>query len=1285
MPARQSRPRNPVPPFRDSTASAFPLSAGQERMWWLRQLDSSHDQYHISCGWRFPAEVNREALLAALDALVRRHEILRTKFVMSPDGTVTQEIVDHVEIPLVWAGPDWREAVEQAAVRPFDLARPPLVRAVAAELADGPGLLVTMHHIITDRWSMDVFARDLFELYEAALTARTPRLPELPVQYGDYARWQRDFLTDDLLRSQLNYWTEALAGYEPLELPLDRPRPTTVDAVGETVVLELSREATAAMTALAWRTRASPAMVVSAAFVATLRAFCGQSDVVIGAIVSDRTHPDLRDLIGFFINTMILRVDLTTTELTFREAITRTRDAWMAADAHQDARLEQIVGALNAGSEAHRNPIFDVVVNHAGDRDDLAEDPDAPVWWEPDLPVTARFDLSLTTRIVEGRLRATFVYPTALFNRATIATLADRYLRTLEQGVATPDAPMRDFDLLTRADRTLLRRGNDRTPASGITVVERLQTRAARTPDAPAVVGDGGPLSYGQLNERANRLARHLLTLGVGPEKVVGVCLERTVERFVVLLALAKCGAPYLPVDPDFPADRIRLLMSDAAAVLMIVGSPLLGRLPSMETPVLTIGDGSPDLTGYATDNLPTLPAPDSLAYLISTSGSTGNPKSVAISHRALSRLVEGAPHYLEVGPGSVFLQTGPLTFDVAVLEWAPLAHGGRVVVADPGSLLDGLRDVLCEHQVTTLKLVSPQLDILVEQDPHILSGLRQLVVGGDVVNPRSFALVEGLLPGCRVVASYGPTECTVLATVFEGGPWSGRVPIGRPIPHTSAYILDEDLQPVSVGMRGEIFLAGDGLARGYHARPGLTAASFVPDPFGPPGSRMYRTGDLGRYLPNGAIDFLGRTDHQVKIRGFRIETSEVEHALLRHPDITAAAVVRATLATGPALVAYIVAARSVDMGALRDMLRETLPAYMRPDHFVTMPRFTLTAHNKIDRAALPPVTTATTPAGVDLPPATGLEARVVAAWSAVLGRPLSASDDFFDQGGHSLLVPRATATLRRELGREVPLQLMLEYRTPASYATAILRESLPDLSAASREDRLVQRTWRGEKLAGRRRVDLFISTENPLRSNADLPLLIVLDGSEFVEIMRLPAILDRLSLQDRIPTTAAIFLSPSEWSTRRSELLDDGIVDALADELLPYLRTWLGNRPVGRAVVVGASLGAVTAIRSALRRPDRFHGAVAISGPLSEHRLGPARPGRSGGGSRFFLSASREEKDIILDDGLSLVEATERTADELAADGHVVRSAIGEGGHTYAAWESMLPDAIRWSLGDRT
>jgi amino acid adenylation domain-containing protein len=843
---------------------------------------------------------------------------------------------------------------------------------------------------------------------------------------------------------------------------------------------------------------------------------------------------------------------------------------------------------------------------------------------------------------------------------------------------------MRDVDLLGAADRELIERGNDPTPASGTTVVERLQDWAVRTPDAPAVVGDGGPLSYRQLNERANRLARHLLTLGAGPETTVGVCLERTVDRFVVLLAVAKCGAAYLPVDADLPTARIRFLTSDATCVAMVVSPSLRTRLSVTGMPVVQLGDEAHEPAGYATDDLPVRPHPDSLAYLISTSGSTGTAKSVAISHRALSRLVDGAPRYLEVGPGSVFLQTGPLTFDVAVLEWAQLANGGPVVVADTGSLLDGLRGVVQEHRVTTLKLVSPQLDILVEQDVHDLSGLRQLVVGGDVVNPRSFALVGELLTHCRVVASYGPTECTVLATVFDGGPRPGRVPIGRPIPHTRAYILDKDLQQVAVGMRGDIYLAGDGLARGYHARPGLTAASFVPDPFGPPGARMYRTGDRARYLPDGNIDFLGRTDDQVKIRGFRIETREIEHVLLRHPDITSAVVVRAGLETGPALVAYVVAAAAVDEGAVRVMLLETLPAYMCPDHVVTVPRLTLTANNKVDRAALPPVPTAAAHGGAGLPPTTGLESRVVGAWSAVLGRPLSVSDDFFDHGGHSLLVPRATAMIRRELGREVPLQLMLEYRTSASYAAAILRESLPDLSAASREQRLVRRTWRGGRLAGPRRVDLFVSAENPVQTSSGIPLLVVLDGSEFVEIMRLPAVLDRLALQDRIPTTAAVFLSPVDWSARRGELLDDGIADALADELVPYLRTWLGDRPTGRVVAVGASLGAVAAIRAALRRPDRFTGAVVVSGPLTEHRLGTATPGRLRGGSRFFLSAGRDEKDIILDDGLSMVDATLRTAEELAADGHVVRSVIGEGGHTYAAWESMLPDAIRWSLDDQ-
>ncbi|MCK2215440.1 amino acid adenylation domain-containing protein [Actinomadura sp. ATCC 31491] len=814
------------------------------------------------------------------------------------------------------------------------------------------------------------------------------------------------------------------------------------------------------------------------------------------------------------------------------------------------------------------------------------------------------------------------------------------------------------------------------------------------------MAGAGGPLTYGRLNARANRLARHLERRGAGPGRVVAVCLERTVETYVVLLAVLKTGAAYLPLDPAFPEERLRFLLADADAVLTIASPALRDRLPSGATPVLSVGE--PDLSGEPDTDPPLAAGPEDLAYLISTSGSTGTPKAVAIPHRALSRLVAGAPGYLDVGPGTTFLQAGPLTFDVAVLEWTPLAHGGRVVVDDLGPLLGRLREVLREHRVSTLKLVSPQLDLLLdlpaqspaqspEQSPEQspgqppddlaadLAGLRTLVVGGDVVNPKSFETARRLLPGCRVIASYGPTECTVLATVFQDWYWSGRVPIGHAIPYTRAYVLDRDLNPASVGMRGEIYLAGDGLARGYHGRPGLTAAAFVPDPAGPPGARMYRTGDVGRRLASGAIDFLGRADRQLKIRGYRVEASEVEHALLAEPGVSAAVVVRAELPTGPALVAYVVAGHPAEPAALRRSLAGRLPAYLVPDHVVPIPRLPLTANNKVDRAALPPVPVNAPRNGPGSGPAavSGLEARVAEAWSAVLGRDVPVDGDFFDHGGHSLLVPRATAAVRRLLGREVPLGLMLRHRTPTGYARVLLDESSADLGAATREHRLERREWHGPGPAGGRRVDLFVSA-----GAAPARTLVVLDGSEFVDVMRLPALLDRLALDGDAPPVAAAFLSPRDWAGRRGELLADAYVDVLADELLPYLREWLGERAApGRATVVGASLGAVTAIRAALRRPDRFAGAVALSGPLTEHRLGPAAPARRPG--RFLLAAGREEADLLLDDGLSLVDATKRTGEDLTAQGHVVRCSYGDGGHTYAAWEAALPAAITWALSD--
>lgn len=1306
MPRPEPRPTNPFPLLREPVTGDVPLSVGQERLWWLHQMDSSSNQYHICGGWQFPKEVDAGAIRVALDGLVRRHEVLRTGFVLRSDGTIVQQVADEVEVPVTWAGREWSDAVEQAAVEPFDLSRPPLLRAVAAQLDDEHGgLFLALHHIVTDRWSMDVLARDLFELYAAALAGLAAELPELPVQYGDYARWQRRFLDEGLLESQLEYWKQALAGYERLELPVDRARSTGPDPVGRTVTVEMSPEATETLTAMAWRTRASPAMVVAAALTTTLSMFTGQSDVVVGAIVSDRPHPELQDLVGFFINTVVLRIDLDSPALTFREAVVRTRDAWMAADAHQDAPFEQIVGAVNAGSGDGRNPIFDIAVNHAGDRVSLSALENAPTWWYPKLPVTARFDLSLTTQIVDGRLRSTFVYRPSLFDETSMAALAARYSRVLEQGVAQPKQPLAELDLLDETELKLLHSHNDMRAAPDATIVARVQAQAATRPDAPAVVGADGRLTYRALNERANQLARHLLNFDVCPEDVVAVALERTVDRFVVLLAIAKCGAAYFPVDLGFPADRLRFLLADAGAVLTVVSPSLRDRVPPTSVPVLVRGAGDPDLSGYDHRNLPSAARPDNLAYLISTSGSTGTPKAVDISHRGLSRLVAGAPRYLDVGPGTTFMQAGPLTFDVAVLEWIPLAHGGQVVVTETDPLLEDLPDILRRYQVTTLKLVSPQLDLLVERDIRVISGLRRLIVGGDVVNPRSFAAARELLPDCRVTASYGPTESTVWATVFDELSWSGRVPIGTAVPHTRVYVLDQNLRPTSIGMRGEIYLAGDGLARGYHGRPSLTAQAFLPDPFGPPGARMYRTGDHGRYLAGGVVDFLGRADHQVKIRGYRIETSEVEHALLRHRDITSAVVLRETLGTGPALVAYIVTAAAVEGAQLRRDLRDTLPVYMIPDHIVEIGQLPLTAHNKVDRTALPsiaegrlrspgqPAATESPAVAQDVtgppvtgPPvvrsraATGLEGRIAEAWSAVLGRAVPETGDFFDHGGHSLLVPPATAVIRRLLGREVPLRLMLQHRTPVSYAAALLRESVADLGAVASEHRLEQQRWFSPTLGGDRRVDLFVTGESPHGPSPDLQTMVVLDGSEFVDIMRLPSILDHLVQEGRAPMTAAVFLSPLDWAARSEELLCDRIVDVLADELLPHLHLWVQGRSVPRATVVGASLGAVAALRATLRRPDRFAGAVALSGPLSEHQLDLAAPGPSGA-ARVFLSAGREEAEIRLDGGVSLLDANRRTGEELRALGHTVRYRQFEGGHTYASWEGILPQAISWAM----
>ncbi|ORT60867.1 non-ribosomal peptide synthetase [Streptomyces sp. CB03238] len=1310
---------NPYPLERAPRPDGHPLSAGQERLWWQRQSDDGA-RYHVTGGWHWGTEVDPDALTRALDALVRRHEILRTAFVLGGDGTVTARLRDGVRVPVRWAGKDWAEAVEDAARRPFDLAGPPLARAVVARLDDGYGLFVAQHHIVSDRWSMDVFGRDLYELYElyaAECQGRSPRLPVPKLQFGDYALWQRRLQASEALRPVTERWLRRLDGCERLELVTDHPRPAADadDDAGREVVMTLSSDDTDAVSALAWRSRASQAVVVTAALAATLKAFTGQHDVVIGAMLSDRPSPELHDVMGFFVNTVVLRVDLSGERLTFRQIIRRTRDAWMFADAHQDVPFERLVAALGAGAGAGRHPLFDITVNHAGGRPGAEEGGGTPPAWEPQLPTTARFDLSLHTRVVDGRLRAGFLYRPALFHHATVTALAERCVRLLEQGARAPDVPLADLDLLDRAERDRLWRRNDPADCPGATVVELVRNQVRLRPTATAVTGAREVLSYAGLERRAARLAHRLVAYGAGPERVVAVCLERTTDTPVVLLAVALTGAAYLPLDPGLPAERLRFLLDDAGAVLIVVHPALRARLPGTDVPLL-VYDGDPAATtetapdAPAGDDVPRAfpaPDPDSAAYLISTSGSTGTPKCVTITHRALGRLVSGAPRYLDVGPGTTFLQTGPLSFDVAVLEWAPLAHGGRVAVVDTGALLEELGPALRAHRVTTLKLVSPQLDLVVERGPAALAGLRELVVGGDVVNPRSFEAVRRALPGCRVLASYGPTESTVLATVSTGPVRAGRVPLGHAVPYTRVYILDEDLRPVPVGMRGEIHLAGDGLARGYHRRPGTTAAAFLPDPFGPPGSRMYRTGDLGRYLADGTIDFLGRADRQVKIRGYRIETSEIEHALVREPAVASAVVVAADLDTGPALVAYVVPAASqpFDPGELRRCLAARLPAYMLPAHIVQLSRLPLTVRNKVDRSALPPprpvrpssVSSVSSVPVARAGAANALEERVCEAWSTVLGHPLSGTDDFFTCGGHSLLVPRATAAVRNLLGREVPLRLMLRHRTPAAYASALLEEGArgldgaPGLDGTSRLDgtpgldgtadapyRLERSTWCAKGLDGERRVDFYASGAG---QGGDVPRwgLVVLDGGEFVDVVRLPAILQGLVGRSAVPTVAAVFVSPGSWRGRREELLADGYADLLADEVVPLLEAWTPAVRPGPVFCLGASLGGVAAVRAALRRPDRFAGAIALSSPLSDHRLEPVDGVPAAVSSRLYLHAGRAEADLVLADGTDLPTGTARTGERLRRAGHAVTCAYGPGGHTYAAWQNALPEAVTW------
>ncbi|WDD93597.1 amino acid adenylation domain-containing protein [Burkholderia sp. FERM BP-3421] len=1043
----------------------FPASFAQERLWFLEQLQPGQAIYNMYdiVPWR--GALAWGALERALDALIARHETLRTHFDVE-DGHPVQVVASTVTLPLALtdlsalpeaerAAAAQRCAVDEAA-RPFDLDAAPLLRLRVIRVAPDEHLLVlTIHHIIADGWSMRVLYREFSTLYAGFADGRPATLAPLPIQYADFAVWQRDWLDGDALERQLAFWRGQLDGAPaaPLDLPFDRPRPAAPSYRGALHNFSLDAATTRAVRAFAQREGATPFMVLLAVFKLLLARCSGQSDVVVGTPIANRTRVELEGLIGFFANTLVLRSRVDDTR-GFRALVGAVRETTLAAHAHQDLPFERLVEALRPQRALNHNPLFQVmfVLNAFDDRGRPAED-DGHDYREIGIG-TAKFDLHVSMIEVGGRLRGIVEYATDLFDAPTIERLARHFTTLLGAALASPDQPMGALPLMDAAEHAAaLAAAASPWPAEATPplVHERVAARAAATPDAIALRQGERALTYGELAHRAERLAHALAARGAGPDAPVGIYIDRSIEQVVAVLAVLQAGACYVPLDPVYPEQRLAAICADARLGLVVTA----GAAPAFAGPACVPVDADAPAAREA------LPAArrDSLAYLLYTSGSTGRPKGVAMPHGPLANLIAWQ-HAAAPAPARV-LQFTSLNFDVSAQEiFSTLGAGATLVLAseeerrDPAALLRRLAADGIERLFAPAAALQALAATAADDPAGPALALREIITAGEQLQV-SRPLAD-FVRRHRIAAlsnQYGPTE-THVATEWRlaGAPddWPELPPIGRAIAGARAYLLDRLGALVPDGLPGELCIGGCLPARGYLGQPAQTAERFVADPFSPtPGARMYRTGDLARRRADGALVFLGRLDRQIKVRGVRVEPGEVEAVLRDAPGVREAVVVDGPdPAGGRRLIAYVNAARSqdgaADAAALRRHCRTRLPESMVPALFVPVTAMPLTPSGKIDRAALPDPEPPRAAASSDAPPGTPVEIALAAIWSEVLKvEPVGLHDNFFDLGGHSLLATRVAARIRARLGVELPLRRLFEAPTIAELAVAIIDAEL--------------------------------------------------------------------------------------------------------------------------------------------------------------------------------------------------------------------------------------------------
>ncbi|MCK9394728.1 MAG: amino acid adenylation domain-containing protein [Methylobacter sp.] len=1053
-----------------SDFSPCPLSFAQERLWFLAQMEPDNPFYNMAGVVQLQGNLNLPVLEQALNEVVRRHEALRTSFrvienearqVINAPTAITVDVIDLTALDKLQQEGIVKTLEEQEAHRVFDLEQTPLLRAALLKL-DGERyvLLMTLHHIVSDEWSLRLLINEVGAYYETFKNGNPSSEPELLVQYADFAVWQRNCLQGELYERQIAYWQQHLeTAPKALELPTDRPRPPVISYRGANHEFELGRETSAALIQLSRQTDTTLFAVMMAAFAVLLSRYSGQNDICIGYPIANRNRRDIENLIGFFVNTQVLRTDLSGNP-TFTELLERVRKNTLDAQNNQDLPFERLVEALKLERELNRTPLFQAMLVYQNAPMDALNVSELHFNIADAKMNAAKFDLTLNVARSENQLRCGFNYSADLFDEATVVLMAKHLQQLLESIVNSPDAPVSELPLLTPTEtrRILLDWNATEVDYPKERYIHQLfEAQAGKTPDALAVVFEGQTLSYAELNARANRLAHYLQAKGVGPDVLVGICVERSVEMVVGLLGILKAGGTYLPLDPSYPQDRLEFMLRDVAPPVVLTQAGLLEKHGFGEAKVLCLDSDWPKLADELATNPGVKPMPENLAYCIYTSGSTGEPKGAGILHQGILNRLQWMQQQYRLDAGDCVLQKTPYSFDVSVWEFFwPLMTGAKLVVARPDEHKDSLAliDTIIREQITTIHFVPSMLQAFIDT-PGVenCTSLKRVICSGEALPADLVARFQKKLPA-ELHNLYGPTEASVDVSYWACLPDSVEtaIPIGRPIANISLYILDRQLNPVPVGTPGELHIGGIGLGRGYLNRPGLTAEKFIPNPFGQQGSRLYKTGDLVRYRVDGNIDYLGRIDHQVKIRGFRIELGEIEARLLEHPDIKEAVVLAREDQPGDKrLVAYLVTqdGAGLSVADLRVQLGTSLTDHMLPGIFVVLPELPLSANGKLDRRALPEPDGALVASRPYEAPQGPVEIAIAEIWQDLLGiGQVGRHDNFFELGGHSLMLVGLIEPLRRQ-GFTANMRMVFAAPTLAAMADAVSNaDSRPIASA---------------------------------------------------------------------------------------------------------------------------------------------------------------------------------------------------------------------------------------------